>query len=215
MKNFIKEQLHILLEQTKYATEYDYNRTAAIIEKAKEQYGGDPYFENVEAGQWIGNAIVNIHGVVSITANKNPAADVHKYQLGIMKENPNYLSFTLRAGRGIEHPDTYSPNIQPAQTKIKKYDPDLNDNNPEIGSPASDAKVKAYLIFGEEILNFVEKNMKTSMGYLDNKGKELAKNTPEKNMYKFDKKNKELDRLERAREKKRQDMERRDKGSFS
>jgi len=53
------------------------------------------------------------------------------------------------------------------------------------------------------------------MGYLDNRGKELAKNTPEKNMYKFDKKSKELDRQERAREKKRQDMERRDNQSFS
>ncbi len=200
MKNFIKEQLHILLEEVKYATEYDYNKTLDKIQKAKQLYGNDPYFENIQAGQWIGQAIVNIHGDVSISRSLHKASDVHNNQLGIAKENPHYLQFTLRAGRGIEHPDTYSKNTDPAQTRIRKHSQDLENTSEEIGSPASDAKIKTYLIFGQEILDFVEKNMRGGgMGYLDNRGTELAKNTPEKNMYKFDKKNKELDRLEKAR----------------
>ncbi len=214
MKNFIKEQLHILLEGVKYATEYDYTKTQAKIQKAQEFYGGDPYFENIQAGQWIGHAIVNIHGDVSISRSLHKASDVNNNQLGIAKENPHYLQFTLRAGRGIDHPDTYSNNTDPALTKIRKYSPDLTNTNPEIGSPASDATIKTYLIFGQEILDFVEKNMKGGgMGYLDNKGPELAKNTPDKNVYKFDKKNRELDRIEKAREKKRQDMNKRDNGN--
>lgn len=218
MKNFIKSKLHNLLtEAVKYATAYDYTRTQEKIEQAKYIYGGDPYFESIEAGQWIGNAIVNIHGKVSISTNLHKATDVHNNQLGIASENPNYLKFTLRAGRGIEHPDTLDDkNNNSAVTRVRKYADNIENTSDKIGSPASDAMIKTYLIFGDVILDFVEKNMKGGgMGYLDNKGTELAKNTPEKNMYKFDKKNKEQERLERAREKKRQDMERREKGDFS
>lgn len=197
MKSLLKEQLRALLENnSRYSTKRDYYRTLFIVAKVHQLYADDPYFQNSNAGQWIGNAICDIHGNIKVTTNTAVAGDVRANdKTGIVRENPMYLTITLKAGRGIEHPDTYSPNTEPARTRKERFSmPDGTDDYVSIpvpNSPASDAQIKAYLIYGKEIIDFVEKNMKDRVGYLDGKGEKLAQNTADKDQYKFDKYKKE------------------------
>lgn len=194
-KTYIKQQLRLITEGVKYATKRDYYRTIARINKVKELYGDDPYFQNIQAGQMIANAIVNIHGYINISTNIAKAGDVRNLQPSTMKENPFYLTFQVNAGRGIEHPDTFSSNIQPAQSR-NLDDEDINQDSfvlqlpdgisletgetslrigiPKPGSPASDAAIKTYLIYGDVIKDFVERNLKNQIGYKDGKAPEIA-----------------------------------------
>lgn len=221
MKQFIKETLNFLLENNgRFSTKRDYYSTLFKMTRVKKQYGGDPYWENLQDGQWIGSAIVGITGQIKITTNIAKAGDLHSDNLGLIRETPNYLQFTLRAGRGIEHPDTISANNQPARTRhgvgseefegefnfqlpdgvsLENGETTLKVGIPKPGSPASDAAIKTWLIFGEEILSFVEKNMKTRIGYLDGKGQELAKNTAPEHQYKFNKLEQEKQRAANKR----------------
>jgi hypothetical protein len=77
-----------------------------------------------------------------------------------MKENPFYLSFQISAGRGIEHPDSFTQNTEPAQTRdnmmekdiitlqlpegitLENGDTSIKFGVPRPGSPASDAAIK-------------------------------------------------------------------------
>jgi hypothetical protein len=71
----------------------------------------------------LATAIVNIHGFVKITTNIAKAGDIRANQPSSMKENPFYLSFQISAGRGIEHPDSFTQNTEPAQTRdLDNYD---------------------------------------------------------------------------------------------
>jgi len=196
MKNFIKAKLKILLEAASdYATKKDYYTTLFKMVKAKQLYGGDPYWENKEDGQFIASAVVNIHGQIKISTFKHQAGDVRRNDIGDMTENPHYLTFRISAGRGIEHPDTFSPNLQPALTRggiqgseedetfvfklpdgvsLENGETAIRIGLPRPGSPASDAVIKAYLIYGTEIKDFVEKNMKDQIGYKDGQGTNIA-----------------------------------------
>jgi hypothetical protein len=196
VKSIIKDKLRMLTEggytrNSRYASDEDYYTTLNKVKYYTETYGNDEYFQNVESGQHVASAIVNIEGFVKITTNIAKAGDLRAHGLSSsMKENPNYLTFRLNAGRGIEHPDTFTPNIQPAQTRpdidnIKYFPlPDgvtLSNGENKIkvgllkpGSPMSDGAIKTYIIYGQEILSFVEKNMKNPIGYKDGKGSELA-----------------------------------------
>ena len=197
MKEFLREQLRILLEDnSRYSTKRDYYRTMAIVSKVHQLYANDPYFQDSNSGQWIGNVISDIHGNTKVTTNTAVAGNVRANdKTGIVRENPMYLTITLKAGRGIEHPDTFSPNTEPARTRKERFTlPDGTEDYVSIpvpNSPASDAQIKAYLIYGKEIIDFVEKNMKERVGYLDGKGEKLAQNTADKDKYKFDKFEKE------------------------
>jgi hypothetical protein len=196
MKNFIKAKLKLLLEAASdYATKKDYYTTIFKMAKAKQLYGGDPYWENKEDGQFIASAVVNIHGYIKISTFKHQAGDIRRNDIGDMSENPHYLTFRISAGRGIEHPDTYTPNLQPARSRggiegseddetftfklpdgvsLENGETTLRIGLPRPGSPASDAVIKAYLIYGPEIKDFVEKNMKDQIGYKDGQGANIA-----------------------------------------
>jgi hypothetical protein len=196
MKNFIKQKLKLLLEAASdYATKKDYYTTIFKMAKAKQLYGGDPYWENKEDGQFIASAVVNIHGYIKISTFKHQAGDIRRNDIGDMSENPHYLTFRISAGRGIEHPDTYTPNLQPARSRggiegseddetfifklpdgvsLENGETSLRIGLPRPGSPASDAVIKAYLIYGPEIKDFVEKNMKDRIGYKDGQGTNIA-----------------------------------------
>lgn len=217
VKETIKESLRLIIEgNDRYATKRDYYTTLFKITKAKQLYGNDPYFENVQDGQWVGGVIVNIHGRISkVSTYTAPAGQVRANDLGMRGENPHYLEFKIMAGRGIEHPDTITPNLQPARTRgglgseefeeEVEFTMDLPDGVnlengatsisfglPKPGSPASDAHIKAYLIYGDLILNFVENNLKNKIGYVDGNAADIAKEkTAIKNLYKFDKLEKE------------------------
>lgn len=196
-KTIIKNMLGLLAEANdRYATKRDYFTTLFKITKVKELYGGDEYWENVQDGQWVGAAIVNIHGHLSKVSTYNaPAGQVRANDLGMRGENPHYLEFKIMAGRGIEHKDTYSPNLQPARTRggigseenegqftlplpqgvsLENGATSITFGIPKPGSPASDAAIKTYLIYGDVILDFVKSNMKDQIGYVDGKGAEIS-----------------------------------------
>lgn len=197
MKKFIKERLDILLEvaESRYSTKKDYYTTLFKVTKARKLYGGDAYWENVEAGDFVGSAIVNLHGQVQVRTSTAPAGDVKINRLGLVDEKPFYMVFQVRAGRGIEHPDTFKEPEYKAITRNGLGSEEeqgytfelpqgisLEDGStsievvlPKPGSPASDAQIKSYVIYGEQIISFVEKNLKTPIGYMDAKGAQISK----------------------------------------
>lgn len=178
-KKTIKESLRTITE-AKYSTKDDLYRTMFKVAKANELYGGDPYFNNPNEGQWVGAAVVNMHGHIRITSYKHAAGDVRSMDLGGRGESAFYKEFKIHANRGIEHPDTYSPKMGSAQTRggvtggksERKFTMDLpagvvsstgqnfiDFSLPIPGSPASDAEIKAYIVYGQEIIDFVKKNL--------------------------------------------------------
>lgn len=215
VKENIKENLRLLIEgNDKYSTKKDYYSTLFKVAKAKQLYGNDPYWENVQDGQWVGAVIINIHGRISkISTYTAPAGQVRANDLGMRGENPHYMEFKIMAGRGIEHTGTVSPNIQPARTrggigseefeheftaklpdgvKLENGETTIKFGMPKPGSPASDAHIKAYLIYGDLILDFVKNNMKEKIGYIDGKAADISKEkTSDEWKYKFDKYEKE------------------------
>lgn len=215
VKENIKQTLRLITEgNDRYATKKDYYATLFKVAKAKQLYGNDPYWENVQDGQWVGAVIVNIHGRVSkVSTYTAPAGQVRANDLGMRGENPHYMELKIMAGRGIEHPDTVSPNIQPARTRggigseefeheftaklpdgvtLENGETTIKFGMPRPGSPASDAHIKAYLIYGDLILDFVKSNMKEKIGYVDGKAADIAKEkTADEWKYKFDKYEKE------------------------
>jgi hypothetical protein len=216
MKQLIKERLRTaLLEDIKYSTKKDYYSVLAKMAITKQLYGGDPYWEDSSAGDFTGVAIVNIHGQVQINRNLAPA-HVTKTQTGLSNETAHYMTFQVRAGRGIEHPDTINAKTDSARTRggvgSEEFEGEHNwklpdgvvlDNGdnfitigiPKPGSPASDAQIKTYLIYGDMILDFVEKNLKNRIGYNDGKAAQISKEkTPDEWRYKFDRERKEKER---------------------
>jgi predicted N-acetyltransferase YhbS/predicted nucleotidyltransferase len=196
-KTIIKNMLCLLSEDNnRYATKRDYFTTLFKITKARQLYAGDEYWENVQDGQWVGAAIVNIHGIMSKISTYNaPAGQVRTNDLGMRGENPHYLEFKIMAGRGIEHKGTQTPNLQPARTRgglgseenegtftmdlpqgvaLENGATSITFGLPKPGSPASDAAIKTYLIYGDVILDFVKNNMKDKVGYVDGKGAEVS-----------------------------------------
>ncbi len=218
VKENIKEALKLIPEANdRYATKRDYYSTLFKITKAKQLYGNDPYWENVQDGQWVGAVIINIHGRISkVSTYTAPAGQVRANDLGMRGENPHYLELKIMAGRGIEHKGTYSPNVQQARTRgglgseefeheytmelpqgvsLENGETTIKFGLPKPGSPASDAHIKAYLIYGDLILDFVKNNMKEKIGYVDGKAADIAKEkTDDKWQYKFDKYEKEKER---------------------
>ena len=217
VKETIKESLRLIEGNDRYSTKRDYYTTLFKVTKAKQLYGNDPYWENVQEGQWVGAVIVNIHGRISkVSTYTAPAGQVRANDLGMRGENPHYMEFKIMAGRGIEHPDTESPNLQPARTRgglgseefeaeftmelpqgvsLENGETTISFGLPKPGSPASDAHIKAYLIYGDLILDFVENNLKDKIGYVDGNAADIAKEkTADKWQYKYDKLEKEKER---------------------
>jgi hypothetical protein len=52
----------------------------------------------------------------------------------------------------------------PEGITLENGDTSIKFGVPRPGSPASDAAIKTYLVYGDEILNFVAKNLKTQSG---------------------------------------------------
>jgi predicted GNAT family acetyltransferase len=219
-KTIIKNMLSLLTEaNNRYATKRDYYTTLFKVTKAKQLYGNDPYWENVQDGQWVGAVIVNIFGRISKVSTYNaPAGQVRTNDLGMRGENPHYMEFKIMAGRGIEHPNSKSPNLNSARTRkgldseefendtqftmklpdgvsLENGETSISFGMPKPGSPASDAHIKTYLIYGDLILDFVENNLKDKIGYVDGTQADVAKEkTADKNQYKYDKYEKEKQR---------------------
>ncbi len=199
IKSLILERLHNLTEAPKRATTSDYLRTTFRVSILTQQHKHDDYFMGEDNGEFIAAAIVDIRGNVRISqVAKVPAGDLKNNRLGITRDTKDYLQFYVMAGRGIQHPDTekqlpdetamtrqgvHSPTTLPTYTKtvhlnhpmqadgqiIKTIDVEV----PKPGSPASDAQIKTYLLYGPMIIDFVEKNLDTPIGYQDGKAPEI------------------------------------------
>ena len=189
MLTFIKNKLRLVLEQrlneARYSKERDLSQFEGIVKILKERHGNDPYYMGITDGQWVGNAFINIHGKISIQRSDLPA-NVARNRGDIMTEKANWIRIDgIQAGRGIEHPDTYSPKQSSAQTR---YIPNTTDNTiqydtvtieimgkpvqlqiPHAGSPASDAVIKIYLNYENEIKQLIKKNMEGYSPYVDDK----------------------------------------------
>lgn len=194
-KSHIKAHLQLLAEApSKRAYTSDYLRTTYKVSILTNQFKHDDYFMQEDAGEFIAAAIVDIRGNIRISqVAKVPASDLKNNRLGIVRDTKDYMQFYVMAGRGIQHPDTQelprqtamtrsgidSPDQLPTYTKTVHLDNPIQADGkliktidvevPKPGSPASDAQIKTYLLYGPMIIDFVEKNLATPVGYNDGK----------------------------------------------
>lgn len=199
IKELILEGLRKITEgRNNFSTISDYLRTTFLISSLSKKFGQDPYFMGEDKGDFIAAAIVHTNGRISIKqVAKVAAADLKQNRVGIVRDEKDYLQFYIRAGRGIEHPDTYKvpPDYNAATRGMERVEfsnetrtvylkePIKGDDGEMItqveipamkpGSPSSDAVIKTYLLYGSMIINFVEKNMINPIGYLDGKAGEM------------------------------------------
>ena len=185
MKNFIQNRLRLMLESfdttlseaIKYSTKKDLERLNYTLVNY-EKYTSDPYFMTDSEGDSILRVSINQHGVVASVSTAKASADTAKSNLGLQSDKSgNYKVFHVMAGRGIEHPGTHKDRDHDAKTR-RGVEAIL-----KPGSPASDAVIKTYLIYGGNIIkDFIRTNMKGDDEYtVDGSGAEIAaaKNSPE------------------------------------
>ena len=198
MKDFIKHSLRLILESRideaiKYSSKRDLERFLFTVLKYKNLYGNDEYFEKINDGDSILRVSVDYRGVIANISTPRVSADIAKSQLGLVAVDSTYIVFHITAGRGIEHPGTYSEKKYSAITRKSgkiEYDTFMAVNEKgelidykvaKPGSPASDAMIKTYINFHSEIEGHIKKNMKGFDIYTaDDSGAELAgmRNTP-------------------------------------
>ena len=147
MKNFIQYKLRLVLEG-RYTNQKDLERFRFKMAKYASEFKGDPYFQNISAGDGVYRVIFNKQGK-SIKSSRIGDAKTMRSAIGpiVNIEDPNLIGFNIAAGRGVEHKGTYKDREYDAKTRKGE----LADNKP--GSPMSDAVIKAILNHGEDILN--------------------------------------------------------------
>tara|TARA_R110000782_G_scaffold40355_6_gene93209 strand:- start:2597 stop:3328 length:732 start_codon:yes stop_codon:yes gene_type:complete len=129
----------------------------------------DDYFNDISIGEGVYVVMFNRKGN-SVSPGKRAAARTSKSRVGDGggDTSEEFIKFNIRAGRGIEHPDTYK------STDIRAKSGAASEG---LGSPYSDAVIKAIIVHGKEILDHMEEVTYTS----DDSGAEIAaaKNSPE------------------------------------
>lgn len=187
MKNFIGYRLKQLLEgrlashspsnpvgkDPKLSSDNDIARTTHKIISLNNKYGDDPYFQNAHEGDGIYMATIHTNGSVSIktpnTKNRISDSDIGMLSTGTGGNKHVFI----KAYRGIEHPEF----------KDRK-------GNVRTSSPANDAAIKTYLLFGKDILDFVKQNQPGENQYTSDE-KDFKSQTPDKWQYKYAKFDKE------------------------
>lgn len=198
-KKLIQEKLDLLKEANPRASSADYYRTMYRVAILTKNYTHDEYYMGENLGEFIAAAIVDIRGNIRISqVAKVPAGDLKANRLGITRETKDYLQFYVMAGRGIQHPNTEkelpdetamsrdginSSSRLETFTKTVHLKSPIRINGqetstievevPKPGSPASDAQIKTYLLYGPMIIDFVEKNLAEPIGYRDGKAPEI------------------------------------------
>lgn len=167
MKNFIKNKLRLILEGV-YASNAQLEKFRYKMLDYKNRYTDD-YFKDISIGEGVYVVMFNRKGN-SVSPGKRAAARTSKSRVGDGggDTSEEFIKFNIRAGRGIEHPDTYKSTDIRAKSGAPSKGP---------GSPYSDAVIKAIIAHGEEILDHMEEVTYTS----DDSGAEIAaaKNSPE------------------------------------
>jgi len=149
-KHKLREALNKITEAKNYSSNSDYNSTLSKIKKANELYGNDPYFRNVSEGEWVGEAVVNIHGDIKIKRINQNQRDVKGNSLGGRSQSAFYKTFEVNAYGNTENPKDRQNNSIPAKTS----------------SSASDAAIKILINYGQVILDFIQINLPDYDGYI-------------------------------------------------
>jgi len=167
MKNFIQNRLRLILEGV-YASKAQLENFRYKMLDYKNRYTDD-YFKDISVGEGVYVVMFNRKGN-SVSPGKRAAARTSKSRVGDGggDTSEEFIKFNIRAGRGIEHPDTYKSTDIRAKSGAPSKGP---------GSPYSDAVIKAIIAHGEEILDHMKEVTYTS----DGSGAEIAaaKNSPE------------------------------------
>lgn len=195
MKDFIRHKLRIVLEgkravhspsnpvgvDPKTASNSDLIRLTHKLVSLNNEYGQDPYFQDTHEGDGIYMATIHTNGNITIKT-PNPKRRLEAPDIGLLWTGPRGNKHVyVRAYRGMEHPDIDSPRGGTAKTS----------------SPAEDAAIKTYLIFGKDILDYVKQNMEGEDDYTSD-DKDFTSKTPEKIQYKYDKLEKEKQRQRKS-----------------
>ena len=211
-KSFIKQILKEGVgDNAKFATNQNLidtiNKVITARDFIKKQPDNDKlYWLSDEKGDSVVRVTIRINGDLGISTSTASAQDVKRQGQGIRGEK----NFTMRVNRGIKHNYDEKSREGYAQTiggvnntelvnkldngKISKTDLEYlnqllgNENIKPIdvklkyGSPASDAQIKSYALYGDEIISYVLQHTQGYKPYLDGKGREIAskQNDPEK-----------------------------------
>jgi hypothetical protein len=172
MKNLIKErlkQLAVLLEGV-YASNAELERFRYKMAKYKQEFT-EPYFTNIAQGD--GPYVIRFdrHGNSSPEPKRGDASTLRTRTGDRGAKGGNFISFNIMVYRGLEHGGTYKERTGDAKTRKGRR---VKDG--EIGSPFSDAEIKAVIAYGDQILNFMKEGT-----YIDGSAKDIAaaKNDPE------------------------------------
>jgi hypothetical protein len=185
-KHKLREELNKLTEAKNYSSKSDYYSTLFKIMKANELYGDDPYFRDVSEGEWVGEAVVNMHGNIKIKRINQNQRDVKGNSLGGRSQSAFYKTFEVNANAGIQHPEDRQNNSGEAKTRfglgsktnehqfsmelpqgvvLDNGKSTINFGLPTPGSPASDAAIKTLINYGQEMLDFIQMNSPDYDGY--------------------------------------------------
>jgi len=210
-KSFIKQILKEAVgDNAQFATEQNLRNTIIKVLTARNfvmEQEDSVYWNSDTNGDYIASVTVRINGDLGITTHLASARDVKNHGEGWRGQN----KFTMRAYRGIEHPNTEKEREGYAQTiggvdntelvnhlsnnnvlnkdELNYLNQLLGNQNIEpievklkYGSPASDAQIKSYALYGDEIIRYVLQHTQGYKSYLDGKGREIAskQNDPEK-----------------------------------
>jgi hypothetical protein len=191
MKDFIKYKFRTLLEGARAshtpnnpvgrdkdrATNSDLQRTMHKIVSLNNQYGQEPYFQDTHAGDGIYLVTILSNGSLTVKT-PNTMRKLTDSDIGLLKTGTHGNKHVyVRAYRGIEHPDINQPKTGEAKTS----------------SPANDAAIKTYLVFGKDILEFVKQNIAGEDDYTSDDN-DFTDKTSDEWKYKYDKLEKEKQR---------------------
>lgn len=187
-KTLIKNQLRLLEDISfgnRKTTKADLIRTQERIDTARafitrqplqdqENYWNKITHNHYEQG-FIASAVVDVRGDVQIRTYKAAAGDVRQNQYDLRGEDDKHIVLPISAHPGIDHPNTQD------RSGFAKTQGGVNNptrvRGEEIGSPASDAQIKAYAYYGEVIMDFLKSKMNGLDSYTDGSGAELANKT--------------------------------------
>ena len=179
MKSFIKNKLRILLESIPKSTLQDLEYAQLQIAKANKyakESGNLEYFmsdytkddRQSNTPQGLYHITFKHNGDLNIKSANNGRFDREGY--GVDKNGTPFAN--VRVHRGIEHRDLKDPRTGQAKTQ----------------SPAYDAKIKTYVMYGQEILDYIQSNMGGTDAYThDSDTANHKSKTTDKNQHKYDK----------------------------
>lgn len=175
MKSFIKSKLRALLESDiktvsnpmagteKHSANYnDLRLITSKVQDAQKHFGGDKYFKDAREGDGVYLIIISKNGRVTVKTPNRPISDS---EIGGIT--------STRVFDNIEVPiKAYSGNDELLQKGRGQVT-----GQPKTDSGASDARIKAYVIFGDMIIDRVKQNIEGAYDKYTDKDNTFKGNT--------------------------------------